>query len=189
AANQHGTTTITVTVTKTINGSPVSMSDTFLLSVTAVNDPPVANNQSVTTHEETAKAITLTGSDVDGDTLTFSVVTPPAHGSLTGTAPNLTYKPNANYNGGDSFTFKANDGHLNSNTATVSITVSAVNDPPVANKQSVTTNENIAKAITLTGSDTEGSTLTFHFVTGPAHGTLTGHPPAMTYIPAATYPG
>ncbi len=130
AANQNGTTTITVTVTKTISGTPVSMSDTFVLTVTPVNDPPVAASQSVTTNEDTQKSITLTGSDVDGDALTFSVVTGPAHGTLTGTAPNLTYKPSANYNGADSFTFKANDGSANSNTATISINVLAVNDPP-----------------------------------------------------------
>jgi hypothetical protein len=59
------------------------------------------------------------------------VVTQPTNGSLSGTAPNLTYTPNANYNGPDSFTFKANDGTEDSNTATVSITVTAVNDAPV----------------------------------------------------------
>ncbi len=94
------------------------------------NTPPVANAQSVTTNEDTAKAITLTASDVDGNPLTYSVVTGPTNGSLSGTAPNLTYTPGANYNGSDSFTFKANDGAADSNTATVSITVSAVNDAP-----------------------------------------------------------
>ena len=65
-------------------------------------------------------------------TLTFSIVTPPAHGTLTGTLPNVTYTPAANYNGPDSFTFRASDGSLVSNTATVSITVAPVNDAPVA---------------------------------------------------------
>jgi hypothetical protein len=189
APDQHGTTTITLKVTKTINGSPVSMSDTFVLTVTAVNDAPIANPQSVTTKEDTAKAITLSGSDVDADPLTFSVVTGPAHGTLTGAAPNLTYKPKPNYNGSDSFTFKANDGHATSNTATVSITVGALNDPPTANAQSVTANEDIAKAITLTGSDVDGNTLTFNVVTGPAHGTLTGTAPNLTYKPKPNYNG
>ena len=87
------------------------------------NTAPVANAQSVTTNEDTAKAITLTGSDADGDPLTYSVVTQPAHGTLSGTAPNLTYTPAANYNGADSFTFKVNDGTVDSAAATVSITV------------------------------------------------------------------
>ena len=72
----------------------------------------------------------MTGSDVDGDTLRYTIITPPAHGSLTGTAPNLTYTPALNYNGPDSFTFKVNDGTVDSANATVSLTVTAVNNPP-----------------------------------------------------------
>ncbi len=84
----------------------------------------------MTTGEDTFKAITLAGKDMDLDTLTFTVVTQPAHGTLSGTAPNLTYTPVANYNGPDSFTFHVSDGTASSNTATVSITVSDVNDAP-----------------------------------------------------------
>src|SRR5207244_4597557 len=104
----------------------------------------------VTRQEDTAKAITLTATDVDSDTLTYSVVTGPAHGTLSGTAPNVTYTPAGNYNGTDSFTFKANDGTVDSATATVSLTITAVNDAPVANAQPVTTPVTTAKAITLT---------------------------------------
>ncbi|MCZ6637751.1 MAG: S8 family serine peptidase, partial [Alphaproteobacteria bacterium] len=83
------------------------------------NDPPVANDDSVATPEDTAAAVTLTGSDPENDPLTFAVVTQPTNGSLSGTAPILTYTPNLNYFGPDSFTFKANDGTQDSNTATV----------------------------------------------------------------------
>ena len=134
-------------------------------------------------------AITLTGSDVDGDRLTYSVVTSPAHGTLSGTAPNLTYTPAANYNGADSFTFKVNDGQADSAPATVSITVTAVNHAPVANAQAVTTNEDTAKAITLTGSDVDGNPLTYSVVTQPGHGSLSGTAPNLTYTPAANYNG
>src|SRR5207253_2605896 len=115
------------------------------ISVTAVNDAPVANAQSVTAAEDTAKAITLTATDLDGDTLTYSIVSGPSHGSLSGAAPTLPSSQPANYNGPDSFTFKANDGTADSAAATVSITVTAVNDAPVANAQSVTTAEDTAK--------------------------------------------
>ena len=113
--------------------------------VTAVNDSPVATAQSVTTAEDTAVTITLAGTDADGDALTYTVVNQPSNGTLSGTAPNLTYTSNANYpnvhvapwllsehnyNGDDSFTFKVNDGTSDSKVATVSITVTAVNDPP-----------------------------------------------------------
>lgn len=57
----------------------------------------------------------------------------PGIGTLSGTAPSLTYTPAANYNGTDSFTFKVNDGTVDSNVATVTITVTPVNDAPVAN--------------------------------------------------------
>src|SRR6185295_14851470 len=115
---------------------------TVTITVTAVDDAPVAADQAVTTDEDTAKAITLTATDVDTATaLTFTVVANPTHGTLSGTAPNLTYTPAANYDGVDHFTFKANDGTLDSNVATVTITVTAVNDAPVAADQAVTTDE------------------------------------------------
>ncbi len=85
----------------------------------------------------------------------------PGHGTLSGTAPNLTYTPAPNYFGSDSFTFTANDGGVVSNTATVSITVTKVNYPPVAASQSVTTNENAAVAITLVATQTNNDPLTY----------------------------
>jgi hypothetical protein len=94
------------------------------------NHPPSADDQSVTTNEDTAKDITLTATDIDGESLTYVLVEGPLHGTLTGTAPTLTYNPAGDYSGADSFTFKANDGHADSNPATISITVNPVNDVP-----------------------------------------------------------
>ncbi len=108
------------------------------------NDPPTANPQSVTTPEDTALGIVLTGSDPNLDPLSFSIVTGPTHGGLTGVLPNLTYTPALNYHGPDSFTFRAFDGALYSAPATVSITVTPVNDPPLAVDDSATTNEDTA---------------------------------------------
>ena len=90
---------------------------------------PVANAQSITVDENSNVAITLTGSDIEGSTLSFSVATPPASGVLSGTEPNLTYTPNANFDGTDSFTYIANDGTGSSAPATVSITVNNVTSP------------------------------------------------------------
>jgi len=90
------------------------------------NPPPVANNQAITVNKNTQQAITLTATDPNNDPLTYTVLAQPAHGTLTGTAPNLNYNPNTGYVGPDSFTFKANDGTTDSNTATVSITVEDV---------------------------------------------------------------
>src|SRR5262249_17319843 len=66
--------------------------------------PPTAVSQSITIAENTSTGITLTGSDPQGLSLTFSVVTSPAHGTLSGVAPNLSYLPASNYFGSDSFT-------------------------------------------------------------------------------------
>jgi hypothetical protein len=122
--DQNGTADITVTVTDS-EGSVDS--EQFTLTVNAVNDSPVADAIEVETVEDTPVEITLTGSDIEGDGLTFSVVEGPLNGTLSG---DLIYTPDADYNGADSFTFSASDGSL-SDTATVSISVSPVNDAPV----------------------------------------------------------
>ena len=117
---------------KVNDGTVDSTTATVSISVNAVNDVPVSNAQSVSTDEDAPKVITLNGSDVDGEFSSYTIVTNPAHGTVSGTGPNLTYTPSANYNGSDSFTFKVNDGTVDSATATVSITVNAVNDVPIA---------------------------------------------------------
>lgn len=164
---------------------------TVTIEVPPVNDAPVSDNQSVTTDEDTAIAITLQASDVDNinDELSYSIETGPSNGTLVGTGQNLQYVPNANFNGSDSFTFKTNDGEFDSNIATVSITVAAVNDAPVADDLSVTTAEDNALPITVTASDVEGSPLSFEIVDGPDHGTLSGTAPNLTYTPNANYFG
>ncbi len=127
AANYNGSDSFTFTVN---DGTVDSAAATVSITVGATNDDPVAVAQAVSTAEDTALAITLAGTDTDGDPLTFAVGTP-SNGTLSGTAPNLTYTPDANFNGSDSFTFTVNDGTTSSAAATVSISVTAVNDPPI----------------------------------------------------------
>src|SRR4029453_8402392 len=107
-----------------------SAAATFTITVTPGNDPPTANPASVSVPEDGIATLTLTGSDRDGDPLTFAVTSPPANGTLAGTAPNLTYQPNPNFNGPDSFQFTANDGSLTSAAATFTLTVTSENDGP-----------------------------------------------------------
>ncbi|MEX2498054.1 MAG: Ig-like domain-containing protein [Wenzhouxiangellaceae bacterium] len=116
--------------TYTVSDGSATDSATVSVTINGVNDPPVADSRSVTTLEDTAVGITLTGADMDDDALTFSVTAGPVNGTLSGTAPDLTYDPNPDYNGPDSFDFEVCDPQPRCDTATVNITVDPVNDPP-----------------------------------------------------------
>ncbi len=153
--------------------SALAILSVIAFGVSTLNDPPVAEPGSATTQEETPVPITLMGSDPDGEQLTYNVVTGPSYGSLSGTAPSMTYTPALNYNGPDSFTFSVNDGKTDSDQAMISITVLAVNDAPIANPQSETTKVNKSVSVALTGSDVDGDPLMFTICTEPEHGILT----------------
>jgi hypothetical protein len=184
---------------KNITGGGTPAANATVSSVSAINwtqaipavvsHTPVATEQSVVTDEDTAKAVTLAGSVAENGPLTFTVVTQPAKGTLSGTAPNLTYTPNANANGSDSFTFKASNGTADSPAATVTLTINAVNDAPAASGQSVVTAAGAAKTITLAGSDLENSPLTFSVIAQPGKGILGGTAPNLTYTPNANVSG
>lgn len=145
------------------------------------NTAPVANNVSAITSLGAPVVITLSGSDADGDTLTFAIVTGPTNGTLSAitqispTSAQVTYTPTGAYVGPDSFTFSVTDcaGATSATPGTVSVTVSsAPATRPTANPTSATVPENVPTTITLTGSDPDGLPLTFNIVTDPAHGTL-----------------
>lgn len=161
----------------------------FPFMVLEPNTAPEAADRTVTTAEDTAAAITLSATDVDGNDLTFAVVAGPSHGTLSATAPSLTYTPAADYFGPDSFTFRAHDGKLASNIATVSIDVTPVNDAPVAAGGTVTATEDAAVAVVLSATDADGDALSFAVIAAPAHGSLSGTAPNFTYTPAPNYFG
>ncbi len=142
-ANFNGTAGFTYTV----SDGRLTDDGHVTVTVAAVNDAPAALNGTRTTAEDTPATGTLAAPDIDSASLTYSIVTGPAHGTVTVTNAGTgayTYTPAANYNGPDSFTFRANDGQANSNTATVAITVTAVNDAPVAQNGTLTTTEDTA---------------------------------------------
>jgi len=168
------------------DGSVNSNEATVSIDIAAVagNTPPVASSQSVSTQENTAVTITLIGTDADGDSLSYAIVTPPSVGALTGSGANRTYTPNPDANGDDSFTFTVNDGVTTSNLATVMVNIaSAANTAPVASSQSVSTQENTAVTITLIGTDADGDSLSYAIVTPPSVGALTGSGANRTYTP------
>ena len=134
------------------------------------NVPPAATPQSVSTDEDTNLPVTLAGTDADGDPLGFTVMKYPKHGTLQGSAPELAYKPDQDWNGTDSFEFVANDGAANSERAAVTIDVKPVNDPPWAIDDQLETTVGVPlhiPAATLTANDEErdGDALTITKVT------------------------
>lgn len=157
---------------RTTDSGSLTYEKVFAISITNVNDAPVANAQSVSTNEDTAKNITLTGSDVDGDALTYSVLAGPLHGTLSGMAPNLTYTPALNYNGADSFTFKANDTQADSNTATVTINITET-APPVTTASPAGGIYNATQSVTLSCSDSESGCDKTYYCTGAGCGPTT----------------
>jgi hypothetical protein len=154
-----------------------------------VNHEPIAADQSIETDEDTSTVITLTGTDPDRDPLSFHVVTDPGKGALSGTPPDLTYTPDADYNGADSFTFKVNDGKRDSSNATVTILVHPLNDSPDGQPQSIEMDEDSSVSITLEGSDVDGDDVTYTVVSQTEHGLLDGMAPDLTYTPDPDYNG
>lgn len=174
---------------RAVYGLAESKEATVSLSVAPVNDAPDAPDQTVTTDEDTAVPVSFSGTDPDGDALTYAVVSGPAHGFVGGPGPVLFYFPATNYSGPDTITYRVSDGLAQSRVATISINVNPVNDAPVASGQSVSTSEDAPRAVTLSATDLEGDALTYVVVNGPAHGTLSGTGAARTYTPAANYNG
>ncbi len=153
------------------------------------NTPPSAQSQSVGTDEDFVLPIMLAGNDPENDPLSFLIVTPPSHGTLAGTGANLSYTPELNFNGNDSFTFKVNDGQLDSNIVSVSIDVIPVNDPPTADLQAVRTSTDTDASIILSGADVDEDSLTFMVVDQPSFGKLVGTVPNLTYMPPSGFVG
>jgi len=119
-SNANGSDTFTFTAS---DGNATSAVATVTISITAVNDAPAAVARSATVQAGQSVGITLSGSDVDGDPLSFAVITNPVSGAIGGSPPNITYTPNSGFSGADSFTYRASDATAFSPTVTVSITV------------------------------------------------------------------
>ncbi|TLX47714.1 hypothetical protein C1E24_07250, partial [Pseudoalteromonas phenolica] len=163
----------------------VSNEATVLLSVTPINDAPEVEAQALTLNEDDTLLVTLSGTDIDADALTYSIVSDVASGTLEQQAETTwLYTPNANFNGSDSFSFMANDGTLDSNIATFTLTINAVNDTPVISGSPETTAvHNNLYSFTPQATDIENDTLTFSISNQPAWaefdiatGTLSGTP-------------
>ncbi len=157
------------------------------------NNPPVAGADAFATQEDQPVSGRVTGNDndPDGQALTTGVVMGPAHGSLSLQSDGqFTYTPAANYHGSDRFTYSLGDGSLSA-TATVGITITPVNDAPVAAPLSITTDEDTAKSGALPAAfDVDGDAVTYAKASEPLHGTVKiGASGQYTYTPGANWSG
>jgi VCBS repeat-containing protein len=168
---------------------------TVTLTVTPVNDAPVAADSAVTLAEDTPFTIDLLAlaGDVEGDALVSAIVNGPAHGSLIqNTDGSYTYTPDANYNGTDSFSYKVNDGSLDSNLATVTLNITPVNDAPTAGDQQMTTDEDtpVTGSLLAVAADIDSAVLQGSIVVGPQHGQISvATDGSFTYLADANYNG
>lgn len=188
----------------------MSLARNFGTATIVGNRPPQALDDSYTLSEDqtlassAAEGVLANDSDPDRDPISAALVSGPQHGTLEFNSTGaFTYTPEANFFGTDTFTYRANDGKLDSGLATVTLVVEAVNDQPVASPQSVRVAEDGKLAITLSGSDVETSleALTFTILAMPSHGTLCYRgqavtvgtsfvgPPTLVYRPNATIDG
>ena len=150
------------------DGSALSNAGTVTLLVGQANTRPIAENLMVTTEEDQAIESVLQGSDADRNALTYTIVDAAEHGqiNITNSATGeFRYTPENNYNGTDRFTYKVNDGAKDSNTATVTLTINPINDPPVAHQAGpVSVQEDQSQEIQLSADDIDSTGLTYSLV-------------------------
>ena len=171
------------------NENAESSTATVSIFITPINTPPVAYGKDVIFDEDKHIYIKLVGTDVENDILTYHIVSPSMHGTISQTGGNALYTPNPDYYGPDEFTYKVNDGTTDSNIATIMITVYPVHDTPQASSQSVITTEEVPVHITLTGFSPDNKPLTFQIMNPPDHGILSQSTPYLTYTPGHHFYG
>jgi Ca2+-binding RTX toxin-like protein len=195
-ANYNGPASFTYTVSDGQGGTSTA---TVNINVAAVNDAPAAADDSVSATEDTPLVLTAASllandSDVDGDALTIIAVGDATHGTVALDGGNVVFTPAANYNGPASFTYTVSDGQGGTSTATVDVTVAAVNDAPVAVDDSVDATEDTPLVLTAASllandGDVDGDALTISAVGNATHGTVALSGGSVVFTPAGNYSG
>ena len=175
----------TSTILLNLSDGEIITSGTFEITVNAVNDPPVAENQSVVLNEDESVTIYVYGNDEDSQGLSFTIIDEPENGVLTSQREFATYvyNPNSNFYGTDSFTFRVSDGEFSSE-GIVDLTINGVNDAPVAYNEYIVLDENTTAPVYYIAEDIDGDDLSLVIISGPNFGTLNG-----IYTPNTGYSG
>ena len=176
----------TSTILLNLSDGEIITSGTFEITVNAVNDPPVAENQSVVLNEDESVTIYVYGNDEDSQGLSFTIIDEPENGVLTSQREFATYvyNPSSNFYGTDSFTFRVSDGEFSSE-GIVDLTINGVNDAPTASNEYIVLDENTTAPVYYIAEDVDGNDLSFVIVSGPNFGTLENG----IYTPNSGYSG
>ncbi len=192
SANYNGSDSFSYTISDGKGGTATA---TVAVTVSAVNDFPSAHNDSASTQEDHSVTITVLSNDedVDGDVLNVTSVGAPQHGAAVKNGDgSVSYTPASNFSGSDSFSYAISDGKGGTSAATVSVTVTGVNDAPSAVNDAVTLQEDTSATVSVLNndSDPDGDSLTVSAAGQPQHGTTAvQNGTSVRYTPAANYHG
>lgn len=155
-----------------ISDGASSSSAIVSLNIISINDAPISQSQNLAINEDSTKEIILFGSDVESSPLTYSITSNPTKGTIVVNGNNVVYTPNLNYFGSDSFSYKVNDGELDSEISTISLNILSVNDAPlISGIQAVSLEQNSSTSGTVQGTDVD-SAITYSVVTQGTKGTV-----------------
>ena len=189
-ADFNGTDRFTYTVSDENGGTATAQ---VTVSVAVVNDRPIAQDDTGATDEDTLVTIAVleNDSDPDGDPLAIRSMTQPLNGSVESDGEAVTYTPDADFNGTDSFTYTVSDGNGGTATAQVTVSVASVNDRPIAQDDTGATDEDtpVTIAVLENDSDPDGNSLTIQSVTQPSNGSAESDGETVTYTPNAGFNG
>ena len=187
-SNFNGTDAFTVLVSDGQGGTAVS---TVTITVTAVNDAPTVPDYTFTIQEDGEINAVIVGSDVDGDSLTYTLQTQATNGvAVVNADGTFTYTPNLNFNGTDAFTVLVSDGQGATAVSTVTVNVLAVNDLPVTGNLFFLLEEDTILTNQVTATDADGDALTFSLQNGPINGAaVVNADGTFTYTPNLNFNG
>lgn len=171
------------------NGSK-SEAATVEISIQPVNDPPTLNPLSLELEEDGSIEAKPIANDIDGFVARYEISSPPNYGKATISSASITYLPDPDFNGKDTFSLVAVDNEgAKSKPASVEISVVATNDFPLAHGLTISIQEDTSTSIELRGTDSDDETLEYRVLVPPQHGKITGNGSSRTYTPPSNFHG